>query len=142
MVHWLHTLHKLCVGQNKRPALKCVSSRHHASRAVKVSLKVSMKWYVFDLTNVSFRLLMRMSRIHLLNATQRFSKNACRCCCCCHIRNEGAVAAFVLPASGLANSKSVLLVVGELSCPFTTGKATSSLRGFLHIFLRRTSTSL
>ena len=132
LVHWLHTLHKLCVGQNKRPALKCVSSRHHASRAVKVSLKVSMKWYVFDLTNVSFGLLMRMSRIHLLNATQRFSKNACRCCCCFFSSQPKTAALAVLVLSfdsfgGDSGATFVLLVSPSLPTPSAIGMSAGAL---------------
>ena len=82
LMHWLNTLRKLCVTQKKKPALKFASSRHHASRPVKLSLKVSMKGHVFDLTNVDQFLIAHATcactHMHLLNATQGIAKNTDR----------------------------------------------------------------
>jgi hypothetical protein len=90
-----------------------------------------MKWYVFDLTNVSFRLLMRMSRIHLLNATQRLLKNACRWQICCSSQQKtAALAVLVLSFDsfwGDSGATFVLLVSPSLPPPSAIGMSAGAL---------------
>ena len=58
LMHWLNIKYELFVSHYVRPTFKSVSARLHASRPVKLSLKVRIQGRVFDLcTQISICLI-------------------------------------------------------------------------------------